>query len=1259
MPPSSPQKTAVSSDKVHDHERFIHLDKPNGEPLVGLALSGGGIRSATFGLGVLQGLKRLGLFSSLDYVSTVSGGGYIGGWLQAVLTNGIGLAALDLGETEPREVRFLRGFSNYLTPKLGLFSGDTWAAVGVSVRNLILNFTILSLSLAVPLFLPWVVAILFWTVAAWHVSWGILSCLIVVVAAAALLGMPTFTGTMNMARPRRDGKWTKSGASKLKASTVYATAVIPSLIAVGLASGLTWAQASGASRVISDWMFIAAGALAYGSAWLLGLLFGFVLGSPARQSPDAPASSPNGGEDQALGRAVWAGAILVFTGLIAGLVGTAVWLYGARALVSVVKDGARLWRLSLLIFPLGVASLFLCVTTHLGLAGRRMSEETREWWGRVGGVQLLVALLLTVVGIIGLAGPHLPAFLAGQWAWFGEHQTAVMSALGALWAALTGAGVAVGRSERTTPSSQGPALFEWIGRIAPVAFVVGYLLILSGLIHRVVRLDSFQSMEQLESRLQRFASAAATHAVPLETSWVDLAVLAGLCVGTGTVALAVSWLVDLNEFSLHMLYRNRLVRCFLGASRKRQPNPFTGFDSDDDLPLSADAPTEPRPIRPYPIYNVALNLVGGQNLAWQQRKAASFIFTPAYCGFEYRTDEQGESLADDKLHAYAPTSDHASDKRSLTVGMAVATSGAAASPNMGYHSSPTLTFLMTVFNVRLGWWLRNPRWPQVWERPSGGLSLRELLYELLGMTTDRREWVYLSDGGHFENLGIYELVRRRCRFIIACDAGQDGAVTFGDLGNAIEKCRSDFGVDIEIDVSKIRPEPGHTTSEWHCAVGSIRYDRQRREDVAGTLLYIKSSLTGDEPTDVLRYAAEHPTFPHESTSDQFFDESQFESYRALGYHIAHEVFGPALGKGPAETAAETMAGRPLAVEGIDELDLFTRLGQVWSKPAPSPANAAPRYSNALTRIWQTVRTTEHLRFLDEQMFPEMPTLIGLPFDLSPELAVAPQHTSRRLPVNYWLPPSADERRAGFYICNEMLQLMEDVFLDFDLDQYYDHIDNRGWMNLFQHWAWSGMLCATWAMTGSMFDPRFQRVCRSHLDLRPGAPGVGSLRPVPLPAGAGWRALDAAAIDAAKAEWQDEAGLNFWEAELVGKFLRATRHESLKLFPVVLTVESPRRSDGNPLQFNVGYLIGDLIRADNGGARFALHYMRIQDHLRKMGLARESLKALRDTELVDIDVVQPNFDEKVADGRLSDEGLPLPESVRYIERLVRSIPRARG
>jgi predicted acylesterase/phospholipase RssA len=1262
MAAPSPPKVPATAATVHDHERFIHLDKKNGEPLVGLALSGGGIRSATFALGVLQALKRLGLFSSLDYVSTVSGGGYIGGWLQAVLANGPGAAALDLGDREPREVRFLRGFSNYLTPKLGLFSGDSWAAVGVSLRNLILNFTILSLSLAVPLFLPWVVALLFWMIASWHVGSGLVSCAIVAVTAAVLLALPTFTGTINMARPTTDGGWSKTGASKLKASTVYATAVIPSLVAVGFASGVTWAQASGASTVIGDRTFIAIGALAYGVAWVLGLLVGFVVGHPERQASASATARLGAGDGKAFSRALRPGAVLIFTGLVAGVIGMAVWLASSKLLISVIGNGDQMWRASLFIYPFGVASLFLCVTVHLGLAGRRMSEETREWWGRVGGVQLLVALLLTVVGLIGLAGPHLPEYLRGQSRWFAEHQAAVTGVLGALWAGLTGAGVAVGRSERTSTGG-GPALFEWVGRIAPVAFVIGYLLILSGLIHHFVPVRSFTSLEALENALQAYAGSftPASGLRPdvlavLGASWMDLAVLAGLCVGTGVVALVVSWLVDLNEFSLHMLYRNRLVRCFLGASRTRSANPFTGFDADDDLPLAAEA-LPPRAIRPYPIYNVALNLVGGQNLAWQQRKAASFIFTPAYCGFEYRTDEQGSNGADAFLHAYAPTAEHASDKRSLSVGMAVATSGAAASPNMGYHSSPTLTFLMTVFNVRLGWWLRNPRWPSVWENAAGGLSLRELLYELLGMTSDRRKWVYLSDGGHFENLGIYELVRRRCRFIIACDAGQDGAVTFGDLGNAIEKCRADFNIDIEIDVSKIRPAPGKTLSEWHCAVGSIRYDRQDRRDVAGTLLYIKSSMTGDEPTDILRYALEHPAFPHESTSDQFFDESQFESYRALGYHIAQEVLGPALEKGPAEMAAETLSGRPSAVQRVDELELFTRLGQVWAKPAPAPANAIHRYSTTLARIWNTVRTTPELKFLDDQMFPEMPSLIGLPFDLIGEMGVPPARSGRRLPVNYWLPPSAEERRAGFYLCNEMLQLMEDVFLEFDLDQYHDHIDNRGWMNLFQHWAWSGMLCATWAMTGSMFDPRFQRFCRAYLDLRPGSPSVAASTPILLPSGGVWRGMDAAGIDAAKLEWQELAGLNFWEAELVGKFLRATRHESLNLYPVLVTVESPRRADGNPLQFNVGYLIGDLVRTD-GGSRFFLNYMRIQNHLRKMGLARESLKALQEMELVDIEVVQPNFDVRVADGRLSDEGLPLPEAVRYIERLVRSIPNTR-
>src|SRR5262249_9641610 len=161
--------------------------------------------------------------------------------------------------------------------------------------------------------------------------------------------------------------------------------------------------------------------------------------------------------------------------------------------------------------------------------------------------------------------------------------------------------------------------------------------------------------------------------------------------------------------------------------------------------------------------------------------------------------------------------------------------------------------------------------------------------ELFGWTRGRGGYVYLSDGGPFENLGVYELVRRRCRYIIVSDAGQDGAPTFEGLGNLIHKCRGDFGIHI-----KIRPSPPRRHEEgrcrWHCAVGRVRYDAVDASAAPGILIYIKPSLTGAEPADILQYADCHPAFPHDSTTNQFYNESQFESYRALGQNIAETVF---------------------------------------------------------------------------------------------------------------------------------------------------------------------------------------------------------------------------------------------------------------------------------------------------------------------------------------------------------------------------------
>jgi len=148
--------------------------------------------------------------------------------------------------------------------------------------------------------------------------------------------------------------------------------------------------------------------------------------------------------------------------------------------------------------------------------------------------------------------------------------------------------------------------------------------------------------------------------------------------------------------------------------------------------------------------------------------------------------------------------------------------------------------------------------------------------------------VYLSDGGHFENLGLYEMIRRRCRFIVVLDSGCDPQFTFEDLGNALRKIRIDFGVSIDLDAAQVRAVGAR---ERRSAIGTIAYSAVDPNEADGLLLYVKPMLLGTEPPDVRSYAAGHPDFPHQSTSDQWFDESQTESYRRLGLQTIRDVCG--------------------------------------------------------------------------------------------------------------------------------------------------------------------------------------------------------------------------------------------------------------------------------------------------------------------------------------------------------------------------------
>jgi hypothetical protein len=233
----------------------------------------------------------------------------------------------------------------------------------------------------------------------------------------------------------------------------------------------------------------------------------------------------------------------------------------------------------------------------------------------------------------------------------------------------------------------------------------------------------------------------------------------------------------------------------------------------------------------------------------------------------------------------------------LDLATTMAVSGAAASSNMGAQSIKALTPTLAILNIRLGYWLRNPSWVARGGTRNIWANFYFLL-ELFGRLNERRKSVYLTDGGHIENLGIYELLKRRCGVIIAIDAEADPEMAFGSFNTLVRYARIDLGLEIDLpwqqitdvnrDISNAMDDHGDCPKLKgpHCAIGEISYPSGRK----GILIYIKSSLTGDENDYVFHYRKRYSRFPHETTVDQMFSEEQFEAYRALGYHAAFGLF---------------------------------------------------------------------------------------------------------------------------------------------------------------------------------------------------------------------------------------------------------------------------------------------------------------------------------------------------------------------------------
>jgi hypothetical protein len=873
----APDATGTEATRVRALYRSVHAEL-NGEegtprePLAALCLSGGGIRSATFNLGLLQGLARCGVLPRFDYVSSVSGGGYIAGWFAAWRRSAGGSVFTQLGAAhapenphapEPEPIDHLRQYANYLTPRRGLFSVDLWTAVAVIVRNLLLNWLVVLPVLAALVALPQLCLLIVQgqsTLNAWYVGLAGLVLGFAAHLATFLYRESQLRHTTDVMRSSaaETGAAIRSAQARTSPGSTAARWQVAVIMAPLWTSALLMATAG---------MWTPEGDTLNPTFWIRTVVAVLVwlVGSPlVAWAISVLVHRPGGGGRRRLG---WEMVSLLVSGFIAAVL----------LLFVVMRLGLEWFKAHPPAFvALGIpAFLAVHLLSHtLFVAGASLAERgtgahapttemDREWWARHSGWVMVAAVAWLAVSGLVMVTP-----------WLSQAAAAALAGVGGVSGALVWL---VGKSSRTLSGRRDDA--SGGSKVMEIALVVA-VPVFCAVIAMLLALGTAALGSQLTSQPHLLSEP-----MTLETIGWFAAMLGGLA-AVGAVAGTA---VNVNRFSLQAMYRNRLVRAYLGASNQRRtPDPFSGFDPTDDFFLHEmwdDRRGAEQ--RPMPCINAALNLVSGnEHLAWQQRKAESFSMTPLYCGNFHdgyrRTREYGGA-------------------HGMRLGSAVAISGAAANPNMGFHSSPSVTFLLTLFNGRLGGWVGNPgkAGDRTYRLPGPRWALKPLFAELFGLTDDRHAYVNLSDGGHFENLGIYEMVLRRCRYILVSDAAQDPDARFPDLGNAIRKIRIDFGVPIEFEKTILISPRKELPTALFCARATVRYSAVDATQEDGQLIYIKPALYGRGkktiPYDVRAYANTSEFFPHETTADQWFDESQFESYRALGLHAIEQISGDSTG----------------------------------------------------------------------------------------------------------------------------------------------------------------------------------------------------------------------------------------------------------------------------------------------------------------------------------------------------------------------------
>jgi hypothetical protein len=1061
------------------------------EDLRGLALSGGGVRSATYNLGLLQGLDRLGLLRDFHYVSTVSGGGYLGGfwtrWRHERNREAKGAspeppllfperADGDRG-AEAREVRHLREYSNFLAPRMGIFSYDTGrllvTACSSMVPSLLAVFSLLVIALATWLLMAYGLL----ADAAWKTP---LFGTRVHASTLVLLGLTAAVGTaFEVAWHRRkDGGSVAFAVSALVLGVALACAAWEVLVGPGAAypAGQRLPYLPEGSH-FSELKYLFAPC----AAWLAAAAV-FVAGRTvvSRAMTSVPRRDVRGAFDRVLARMLFLTASWTVIALL--------WCAGVL-LLGWIRDGSPFLKTS------GVTAVVAGLTALSAKIQQLTGQEaSRPATGRFARFKSLLPQVLSYSAIsIMVAGTA--AFLlaaAGTDAGGVSREPAVALFLGAVGVTLGAlllfdpnevgihgfyrarlARAYCGASNRDCADGEVRRTEECVGddvaldelalspaRPFPLICCAANDVASDGMtnLRRGARSGVLSPVGFLVGNdwapwPEGFTAPSLTAAMTASGSaFNSLMGWRSVKYGPGVTFLMAAFNLRLGLWWTHPDWmRTQMERAVVKQLKRDKEDADRGAKrAGAEAEARAKAATQAAETKDPAAVDALKRAAADAKLAEEQAVAVQAEAVARLAEAEARIAELRwevgvkRGTAKDRMRDVvdAKRTEATTCREQADAARSAASGKLSDGDGRGDGSVRTRAKAARHSGGGRRFWI-------------GASFYRELFSRA---RADGPNEVHLSDGGHFENLAIYELIRRHCRVIVASDCGQDGEAAFDDLGNLVRKVRQDFGVDVRIDVSPLRPGPDGRARQ-HMVAGDVHYP----DGDTGVLLLFKPALVGSEPADVAQYRARNAEFPHQTTIDQFYDEAQWEAYRRLGEHAALTAFrrvsGGADGPGTAET--------------------FARARREWLPAADGAADRIPRFTDETATLDEALRE------------PGCRTLLR---EVYPELDLLDKRSGRKVPAKALFSReegtlTTDSPAATLHTVRRALAFLFEVYQREDLERNHMHPLYLGVMNYFARWTSAPLVALWWPVLKAMYPQPFVRFLERRLGIPGGTSGA--------------------------------------------------------------------------------------------------------------------------------------------------------------------------